>query len=124
MKKRLSMLVLCGIMVVAFTINAFAFTTYVSFSGKSVGTVGTKVTGTASLSTETYKAVITSNSNGYNIQASLVSSSGDKTYYAGSAIFGVGNADIAVKSSGSYYLCLNSLGNGSTTLNGYFRSLS
>lgn len=124
MRRKVLALALCVIMAMAFTVNSFAFSTYVSYSNKTISTVGTKVTGSTSLSAATYKAVITSNSNSYNVQSSLISSNGDKQYYAGTAIYGVGNADIAVKSSGSYYLCLNSLGNGSTKVSGYFRSQS
>lgn len=124
MKKTVSVMILYVAIAALIAVNSFAYSTYVSFSNKSVGTVGTKVTGTSSLSVATYTATVSRNSKNYNLQATLISSNGDKIYYAPSAIFGTGSVNISVKASGSYYLCLNSLGNGSTTVSGYWRSQS
>lgn len=124
MKRKILAFSLCVIMIMSLAVNAFAFSIYESFSFKTIYTYGTQVTGVTSLSAATYKAVVSSNSNSYNVQASLISSDGDHSYSANSAIFGTGNVNITVNTSGDYYLCLNSLGNGSTVVSGYYRSLT
>lgn len=119
MMRTLALIALVSVLVT----SAFAFNTYKPFSSVSIsGGGGKSVTDTASISAATYKATISSNSSGSTMQATLYRKDGH--YSSSGYIYGTGNTSLTVGSSGSYYLYLRESSGYSTTVSGYWRSLS